>query len=407
MFLPKWPIVNEKIPSSDSWRIENVYFASEKIGNPHKKLPPVFHIAGSNGKGSTQAFLKSLLEQAGYKVHAYTSPHLIHFNERIYLAGQNISDEYAEDLLERVRVASEGIELSFFSAITAAAFLAFSEVDADFLILETGLGGRLDATNIIDAPLASVITPISLDHTQILGNTLLEIASEKAGIIKPDSKVIVSKQNEGVIRFLEEHSKKLRCEYHIADQNIDYELGLCGDYQKINAATALKTLQVSGINLKLNHIVDGLKNAKISGRLQRISSGNLYNKLINGSELYIDGSHNVAGAEVTSNFLNSLPSMQTFIILGMMEDKDYQGFILKIASSVDEGIAVNVSLGRNSRSPEELVQFANSSSIPFSLAESISKAFNLLPKKQIRVIITGSLYLAAEALKENSGDYYE
>lgn len=296
------------------------------LNNPHLKLPPVIHIAGTNGKGSSVAMFKSIFQEAGYTVHAYTSPHLLEVNERIVIRGEKISDQFLFEVCERVRIASlqENIEPSFLEGMTAAACLAFAEVKADILILETGLGGRLDATNIVVSPLITLITPISYDHMQQLGNTLPAIASEKAGIIKPNIPCVISCQVEEVYQVLLAKCRDLNspafcyeydfCIKRNADnftylsQNANHQFSfpcLLGDHQLINAGAVIAAISLinTRFNITNGNIERGLQNINWPARLQKMSFGKYSHLAGEHVQIWLDGAHNSAGAQVLSTWI--------------------------------------------------------------------------------------------------------
>ena len=326
----------------------------EQFGNPHLNLPPTIHIAGTNGKGSTLAFLRAILEAAGHSVHSYTSPHLIEFNERITLAGQKITDAALETLIDEALGHHDGSDISFFEITTAMAFAAFARNPADILLLETGLGGRLDCTNIIESPIATIITPISKDHEEFLGTTLAEIASEKAGIMKHDTPCIIAPQSDPAIEStLKSHAKTkdvqltqaqkptLETEGHnqtptaftITLQNKKYRYKtpkICGLHQIQNATTAIDTLQVIKDHFPISDtdINTGLQAAHWPARLQNITP---HIRLPQGWECWLDGGHNESAAHAIVNQIKNWSKTDTHekplhIITGMMPHKDPKKF---------------------------------------------------------------------------------
>jgi len=292
-----------------------------KLGNPQNRLPPVIHVAGTNGKGSLTAYLKAMLQAAGRRVHVYTSPHLIRFHERIVLAGTGdraapIAEAELVDTLTRVQHANAGDVVTFFEITTAAAFLAFAERPADALILEVGLGGRLDATNVVSGPVLSIITPISLDHTEWLGATVEQIAGEKAGILKPGVRAVISQQPFEALKTIaacaqaigapltiwgqdyEAFEQRGRLIYQSAEQLMDLPLpALIGQHQIVNAGTAIAAaVQLKALGLgEASSIERGLIEVRWPARMQRLTKGPLAQRVDNGSELWLDGGHNPAG----------------------------------------------------------------------------------------------------------------
>ncbi len=330
---------------------DNRYYREilSRLGNPHEKLPPVIHVAGTNGKGSVIATLRAILEAAGYKVHAYTSPHLLAFNERIYLAGQHISDEELEETLDEVFEKNAGNPVTFFELTSALTFLLFSRHAADIVLLETGMGGRLDCTNIIRKPLATVITPISFDHMEFLGNTLEKIAAEKAGIIKQDVPCITGPQAAEAEEVLSEKCREKHAqsilygrEWHVkkAQQNFIFQYGdqetsyrlpnLIGDHQIYNAGTALAVLETTEREFPVSEEAKskGLQTIYWPGRMERKKAGKYVDLLPEKWELWFDCSHNVDGAKTVAAILNEWnkkDNRPVHILLGMKENKDIGG----------------------------------------------------------------------------------
>lgn len=387
------------------------------LGNPHHHLPPIIHVAGTNGKGSTVSFLRHIYESAGYKVHTYTSPHLVHFNERIRIAGKLISDEMLVDYLLRVKEANQERPITFFEATTAAAFLAFSEIPADVVLLETGLGGRLDATNVIESPVACVITPISMDHQGFLGDSLEKIAEEKAGIIKHKTPTFMANQTQGVEEIL---CKKVSMqqgtpyrygkEWHVTieeggfklilnDQSFDLPIpNLKGQHQIINAGlacmTALSLLTI--LPLEIDHLKQALIKATWPGRLQKLE--------INHADIWLDGAHNEAGFNSLSQFIKDEPKTEKVtIILAMLKNRDPAIFFEKFLTLADKFIVFDMQDDRFHQ-PETLLGYCGDRGEMIVFPEKL-KPF--LEKKALgaRIFITGSLYLIGRVLGglENDG----
>lgn len=346
----------------------------KQLDNPHHRLPPVIHVAGTNGKGSVIAILKAILQTAGYRVHSFTSPHLIKFNERITLAGQEISNSDLEQLLDQVKDTNE---LSFFEITTALAFKAFSQTPADIVLLETGIGGRLDCTNIIERPAATIITSISYDHTDILGETITAIAFEKAGIIKPDTACIIGKQSyPEVLTVLEARAKEISAPLYHAKKTGPEPISLTGQHQIDNAATALTTLDAlsKSFPVEKNHIATGLQNIHWPGRLQKLSHPS-------GKEIWLDGGHNEGAAQSLTTQLQRWQAQDgkaLHLMIGMVRDKDQDSFLKHLAP-----YAASINM----------ITLERTGKISFDL----SKALENIPQ-QDRVLITGSLYLAGHIL---------
>lgn len=398
--------------------LERVLKLLEKLDNPHLKLPPVIHFAGTNGKGSTLAFMRALFTEAGLKVHCYTSPHLVRFNERIILAGKEISDQFLEECLNKCRqIVQQNSEIdpTFFEETTAAAFLAFSQTKADILLLETGLGGRLDATNVLPEVLASVITPIDFDHADFLGNTIEKIAAEKCGIIKKNCPVFVGKQRPEVLEIIEEKARKIGTEM-ITIENFEemqarrlrsQDLSLAGEHQIDNAALAISCYhgvkEKLGVSLTEEQILRALKNTHWPARLEKITSGKYFKKLPKNHLLYLDGGHNLQAAEVINNFLKSQKNLRKIVIFAMMSDKDHRGFLEKISKEIDELIVLDFSEEERALKNSEIHQTAQKLGINSRITQNFDETFAVISqnKQPTLTLICGSLYLAGKFKKES------
>ncbi|MCE3255007.1 MAG: folylpolyglutamate synthase [Rickettsiaceae bacterium] len=412
--------------------LERVYHLLERLGNPHKKLPPTIHIAGTNGKGSTLSYLKAIFEDAGLKAHCYTSPHLVNFNERIILAGNEINDDFLNDVLRECKKAAEQepeIKITFFEGITVAAFLAFSRIKADILLLETGMGGRLDATNVVEHPLATIITSISKDHTEFLGKTLAKIAYEKAGIIKANSPVICSKQKSSALKVLQEVAKKNNSEFFgfgdiwNAKKQKDkmvfsfqkYEItlpfpALVGDHQIINAGNAIAAIFAQNkFKISQENIENGLQKAVWKARLQNITEGNFYEILPKNFQLILDGGHNEDGAKSISNWLKKNREIKTYLICAMLKDKDSRSFLKHLSKQTEMLVGIEIKDEEKSKTADEIATIAKSLDIESRTATGILPAIEIIKKyhaknyqnQSAKIIVCGSLYLAGQFLKEN------
>ncbi len=405
-------------PKRIDLNLERMLRVCEAMGRPQDKLPPVVHVAGTNGKGSTLAFLRAMAEAQGLRVHVYTSPHLVRFAERIRLAGTLISDDYLADCLDRVEQANAGLPLTFFESTTAAAFLAFSEVPADLLLLETGLGGLLDATNIVNQPKLCVITPIDYDHQAFLGNELNQIAREKAGIFKRGTPAISARQQEEAGASLERQALKLNVELTVMGEGFDgysehgrlafqdedafYDLHLpklAGAHQIGNAALAVKAALMIGLTAEA--IDKGLQTTTWPARLQPIKAGPLYAALPDGaSELWLDGGHNPHAARALRAFIDELQARDAKplqIICGLINTKDAGEFF----AAFDGLEARFACVGFTSDAvipPDELAETARAHGINATVAESPQAMIECLDTQPWRVIICGSLYLAGDVL---------
>ncbi|MEM9358097.1 MAG: folylpolyglutamate synthase/dihydrofolate synthase family protein [Pseudomonadota bacterium] len=415
--------------------LDRIRHLLDKLGNPHLKLPPVIHIAGTNGKGSTLALLLAMLQAAGHRVHAYTSPHLIRFNERIQIAGDTnrtapITDDNLADVLTRVDSINDGEPMTFFEITTAAAFLAFAEVPADYTLLEVGLGGRLDATNVIDKPSLSIITPVSIDHADKLGATVGQIAFEKAGILKPDTAAIIAPQTEDALASIHQTAERIGA--HLVQHGMDYtsfeERGrlifqneerlldlplpnLVGQNQIINAGTAiaayleLKGNPHSAAPVEEGPIEQGLCQADWPARFSQLAGTELNNWVSADTELWLDGGHNPAAGIVLARTLadlNERAPKDTYLVVGMMNQKDIKGFLEPFAGLVRDMRTIAIPDELNSATPSDIATIANSLSIPASTSTDLKAAlaeFNELERGAKRILICGSLYLAGHVLE--------
>jgi dihydrofolate synthase/folylpolyglutamate synthase len=399
-----------------------------QLGHPERRLPPVIHVAGTNGKGSVIAFLRAMLEADGKRVHVYTSPHLVRFNERFRLAGRLVSDEALEAALAECEAVNAGAPLTLFEITTAAGLLLFSRHPADVLLLEVGLGGRLDATNVIDRPLASVITPVSLDHAEYLGGSLDQIAREKAGIIKQGAPVIVGAQPRDALSVIERCAARLNAPLRIAGE--DWSAGeehgrlvfqdeerlldlpaprLFGRHQFDNAGIAVATLRaIPSLTPRASAFEAGMVSAEWPARMQRLTTGTLALRTPQDGELWLDGGHNADGGRAIAAALADLEervSRPLVLIVGMLSSKDCAGFLRNFAGLTRRIIAIPIEGQQNALSPDEIAQAARNVGIPAMTRNSIKAALDAADRLDLdpppRILITGSLYLAGEVLKQN------
>ena len=399
------------------------------LGHPEEKLPPVLHIAGTNGKGSCLAFTRAIAEALGKGVHVYTSPHLVNFHERIVLAGPHgsapIAEDFLVDCLARAEAANGGELITFFEITTAAALLAFAEAPADLLLLETGLGGRLDATNVVQKPLLTVITPISIDHVSFLGDTLREIAGEKAGILKPGVPCVVGRQKQEAFDVIERHAEEIGAPLHVAGRDFDmYEQHgrlvfqtptrlldlppprLNGRHQIDNAGTAIAAASLLfGDTLTDRALEHGLTHAEWPARMERLAIGGLHAYVADGTEIWLDGGHNPAGGQVIAHTLAELDERvprPVHLIYGMMETKDAHAFIAPFKGLVERVFTVPIPDELNAFDAESLAEITRAEGFDVTAAASVPDA---LLKSQValeepgRVLICGSLYLAGHVLR--------
>jgi dihydrofolate synthase/folylpolyglutamate synthase len=406
-----------------------------KLGNPHERLPPVVHIAGTNGKGSTTAFLKAMLAAAGRRVHVYTSPHLVRFHERIELAGADgvsrpIGEEQLVDVLTRTQAVNDGDDITQFEITTAAAFLAFAETPADVLLLEVGLGGRLDATNVVQRPALTVITPVSMDHAEKLGSTLAKIAAEKAGILKRSVTCVVSQQEDDALEVIRETAGAVGArlvvwgeDFDAFEQNgrlvvqtqtrvLDLPLpALVGRHQLVNAGSAVvAALELSPLKLPESAIERGLTTARWPARMQRLDSGPLPDLLNRNSELWLDGGHNpsagIALAQTLADLEERAPK-PLYVVCGMMGLKDAAGFLSPFRGLVRHVVTVPIPGAHEAPfTPEALAEVARRVDLSAESAadiESALKRIEVLDAAPKRVLICGSLYLAGHVLARQDG----
>ncbi len=421
--------LNRLHPKIIDLSLDRTWRLLERLGHPERRLPPVVHVAGTNGKGSVIAFLRAMLEAAGYRVHVYISPHLVRFHERIRLAGKLIEEPALLALLKECEGANGAEPITFFEITTCAAFLEFARTPADILLLETGLGGRLDSTNVIARPLASVLMPISFDHMQHLGDTLTKIAFEKAGIIKQDVPAVVGPQPAEASAVFETKAKELGaplCRYghewqvEIAGDGILFSdragkrrlarPALPGDHQIPNAGAALATLPfLAGFTIDERAQAVGLKHVEWPARLQRLRRGPLVKKLPKGWELWLDGGHNAAAGEVLADFARhwrrGVENHQPLhLVFGMLNTKEPVAFLKPLAPFTKDLQAVRIEGDHASLPAEEAAAAARAAGMEARTAESLGVAVDRIvasASRPGRILICGSLYLAGVVLADN------
>ena len=389
------------------------------LGHPERSLPPVIHIAGTNGKGSTQAMIRAGLEAEGKRVHAYTSPHLARFHERIRLAGALISEPALTALLDECVAANGEAEITFFEITTCAAFLAFARTPADYTLLEVGLGGRLDATNVVEKPALTIITPVSIDHQQYLGETLAEIAGEKAGIIKRGAPCVVGPQQEAGLEVIEARAARLgapllvhgqhwraweeRGRLIFQDENglLDLPLpNLAGPHQIDNAGAAVMALRALGYGEAACEAA--VTRAEWPARMQRLTRGPLVDAA-GPCELWLDGGHNPAGGEAVAATLKRMAPKPTHLICGMLNTKDVGGYMRPLAGVASSLTALSIPDEANTLPAETTAAAAQAAGLDATTAESALAAVQALAAAHpgARLLICGSLYLAGGVLREN------
>ena len=399
--------------------LDRVWRLLAALDNPQDRLAPVIHLAGTNGKGSTQAMIRAGLEGMGKSVHAYTSPHLARFHERIRLAGELISEAQLTEVLDECYAANGSADITYFEITTCAALLAFARTPADYTLLEVGLGGRLDATNVIDAPALTVITPVSIDHEQFLGNTLGKIAFEKAGILKRGVPCVVGPQQDEALEVIERQAAKVGAplivhgqHWHVYEERgrliYQDETGLLdlpmpalpGAHQMQNAGAALAALRHLGADEAA--CVAAMENVFWPARMQRLRQGPLV-EAAPEVELWLDGGHNAAAGQALGAHLAKLPKRSTHLICGMLNTKDISGYLAPLAAEAESLIAVSIPGEQNTLPAEETAAAARAVGLAAQEAETVEAALRDVVARdpQARVLICGSLYLAGAILREN------
>jgi len=408
--------------------LERVHRLLERLDHPERKLAPVIHVAGTNGKGSTIAYLRAILEAAGLRVHVYTSPSLVRINERFRLGGVLVDDDELTAALEHCERANAGAPITLFEIETVAAFCLFAQHPADVVLLEVGLGGRLDATNVIDTPLATVIAPVSMDHTEFLGDTLTMIAGEKAAIIKRNVPVICAEQPPEAMAVIEQSAKRLRAPLHAACEgwHVNVERGrlvyqddrglmdlpapkLFGRHQFDNAGLAIAALRAQDrFKIAPAAFEAGIVNAEWPARMQRLTSGALLAQAPQGCEIWLDGGHNAEGGRVAAAALGDLEervSRPLVVIVGMMANKDANAFLANFAGLTRHIIAVQIPDNDKAMPPDRLADATRAHGMRVETAGSVEAALRALARLVYevppRILITGSLYLAGHVLSVN------
>ena len=413
--------------------LDRMHRLLEQLDHPERKLPPVIHVAGTNGKGSTIAYLRAILEAAGLRVHVFTSPYLVRLNEcfRIGRAGGGtlIGDDELRATLEHCERANKGEPVTIFEIETAAALCLFARHPADIVLLEVGLGGRLDATNVIEMPLASVIAPVSMDHTEFLGNSLTSIAGEKAAIIKRNTPVVCAEQAVEAMAVIEAQANRMRAPMHASGQqwHVSVERGrlvyqderglmdlaapkLFGRHQFDNAGLAIATLRaLDRFKIGIAAFEAGIISAEWPARMQRLVSGTLVDQGPPGCEIWLDGGHNAEGGRVAAAALGDLEervSRPLVVIVGMMANKDAGAFLANFAGLTRHIMAVQIPDRENAMPPDRLADAARSLGMRVENAASVEAALHALSRLAYevppRILITGSLYLAGHVLAVNS-----
>ena len=390
-------------PAGDRLGLERIAALLDRLGRPQDQLPPVFHVAGTNGKGSTCAFLRAAIEASGRTVHAFTSPHLVRFNERIRIAGRLIEDEQLASLLREVLDASEGIEPSFFEVATAVALLAFARTPADACILEVGLGGRLDATNIIDRPVVCAISSLGLDHQHFLGTTIASIAAEKAGIAKRGVPLVSLAQppeaQAAIVAAAEAAGAALLLEGRDWDADPSFASSLPGAHQHRNASLAWQMLEAQdSFHVSEAQFRSGIAKANWPARLQRLAPG----PLTGNRELWLDGGHNPSAAHEIADWVRaaSKDGKPLHLLFASLATKDPEGMLQPFAGFVSQVHCVPIP-DHDCFAPDVLAQMATGLGFRADASESFGEALTAVPD-DARVLIFGSLYLAGAVLAANN-----
>lgn len=413
-------------PGADVLGLSRIRALLDRLGAPETRLPPVFHVAGTNGKGSTCAFLRAALEAEGYRVHAYTSPHLVRFNERIRVAGRLIEDDALSPLLARVLDVADGIGASFFEVTTAAAFLAFAETPADACVIEVGLGGRLDATNVIDDPAACGIAQLGIDHQAFLGDTAEGIAREKAGIAKPARPLVTLAYPDSVTAAVREVALAAGADLHVQGTGWDVASDatpgearhrfppdgpvvvtprptLAGDHQVANLALAVAMLRAQHrVPVSPAAFAAAATAVRWPARMQRLSPGPLVARLPAGTPVWLDGGHNEPAAKAVAETLAAMATgRRVDLVVGMLANKDAAGFlapILPLARSLT-GVPIP---GHDHHAPATLATIAEAAGVPGRTADDVPIAFDAITTAGTQAVaVLGSLYLAGDVLAEN------
>ncbi|MFT0891257.1 bifunctional folylpolyglutamate synthase/dihydrofolate synthase [Pseudochelatococcus sp. G4_1912] len=419
-------------PKAIDLSLDRIKRLLEQLGHPEQRLPPVIHVAGTNGKGSTIAFMRAILEAAGLVVHVYTSPHLVKFHERIRIGqpggGQFVSEKALVEAFQRCEKVNAGAPITFFEMTTAAALLLFCEHPADILLLEVGMGGRLDTTNVVNDPAACVVTPVSMDHAGFLGDTVAQIAKEKAGIFKRGAPAVIAPQAEETTAILEAEADRRGARAIIGGQDFSIheengrlvyqdERGLLdlpmpklqGRHQHVNAGTAIAALRAAGFsNLPTAAFEAGMLKVDWPARLQRLARGRLITLLPEGADLWLDGGHNPDGGRALAAAMAEIEEKNPaplVIICGSLGTKDSEGFLQPFRGLAKEILAVPVSSQVAARPSEEVAEIARQTGFQASHFSSVEAALaslnNTVWERPPRVLITGSLYLAGDVLSAN------
>ncbi len=420
--------LSEIHPKGFDLSLDRISLLLEKLVRPQDKLPPVIHVAGTNGKGSTLAFTRAILEAQGYKVHVHTSPHLVNWHERYRLAGKLVSDDVLAEAIQRVADANDNKPITVFELLSAVMFVLFSEHEADFALVEVGLGGRFDATNVIPKPLVCAIAPVALDHQAYLGDTISAIAFEKAGIIKRGVPVAVGIQQDDARDTIEEVARKNGSSIVIAGQDFDAyrdatgfvyqdEDGLldlplpklAGEHQLENAALAMAAIRLAKIEVSPEAFAQGMLNVTWPGRLEKLPQGKITEQLSIDADIWIDGGHNPsAGVAIAAELLrqNAGSGRKTLLICGMINTKEPFGYFKPFEKLNADVFTVPVAMSEAGIPPENLAEVAQKAGLQTTSFSTLNDAITEAGKRltstpDMRILFCGSLYMVGEVLGAN------
>jgi len=417
--------ISQRHPKGYDLGLERIGRLLETLERPQDRLPPIFHVAGTNGKGSTLAFLRAILEAHGKCVHVHTSPHLVSWRERYRLAGRLVEDEPLAKAIIRVRDANGGEPITVFELLSAVMFLLFSEHAADFALVEVGLGGRLDATNVIPSPLVSVITPVSMDHEAWLGDSVAKIATEKGGIIKPGCPVVMGCQSDDARQVLENMAENANAPLTIQNQDFQvyeengrmiYQDGgglfdlplpaLVGEHQMENASTAIAAARMAGLTLENELLSKAMLGVTWPGRFQRLSIGTLVEHLPQAGAIWLDGGHNPAAGQTIATTLTQMGCTKPVLICGMLDTKRPDGFFAAFSTLQPHVFTVPLANTQADIPAVSLAKIANEQGLQamacISLSHALDAVKDLSKNEPGRVLVfCGSLYLAGEVLEAN------
>lgn len=421
--------LSKLFPKSMELSLDRLRALLAALDHPERRLPPVIHVAGTNGKGSTVAMLRTIHQASGRRVHAYITPHLVRFSERITLANHEIEDPAFAAILEECEAANQGRPITLFEITTAAGLLAFARVPADLLLLEVGLGGRLDATNVIDAPALSVITPISMDHQRYLGDTIEKIAAEKAGVLKPGVPAVVARQDPAALKVIQDHAEATGAPLAIEGRDWTVEPGpdglvfrtdsmtrhlprpaLPGAHQIANAGAVLAAVEIlqARFPTSARALAEGMTSVRWPARLQRLTHGPMLDDLGTGDELWLDGGHNIGAAQVVADMIRewreARPERAVHVIYGTLDVRDPKEFLSVFKGLVGQVRGVAIPDQPSTISAEGIAEAGRGVGLDASPSSSVAEALKSIlaeEKRPCTILICGSLYLAGVVLRDH------